>query len=233
MQITAIIPCYNEQKHIAEVIKGAQKHVNRVIVVDNMSTDKTADMVSSIRPMVDYYKCYTKGAGAATGLGLAYSMNPHTHLYADAVVTLDGDGQHDPDEIPLLIQPLIEKKADLVIGSRFMGNYEILKYRKFGIDVITALYNTGSKQHITDGQSCFRAFNRDVAESIKITEHGFGFSTEFIIKARSSGYRIMEVPVTCIYHKGHAENSTLNPIRHGLGVAFKTLKWRFKEEFLK
>ena len=233
MQITAVIPCYNEEKHIAEVITKAQKHVNRVLVVDNMSTDRTAEIACEVNHGWDFQKCFVKGAGATTALGIAFSLNPLKHLFADIIVTLDSDGQHDPDEIPLLVQPIIEDKADLVIGSRFMGDYEIRKYRKFGIDVITALYNKGSKQKITDGQSCFRAFNRDVAENIKITEHGFGFSTEFIIKARARGYRIMEVPITCIYHKDHTENSTLNPVRHGLGVAFKTLKWRIKEELLK
>lgn len=233
MQITAVIPCYNAENHIAEVITKAQKHVNRVLVIDNMSTDRTAEIACEVNPGWNFRKCFVRGAGATTALGIAFSMNPLKHLFADIIVTLDSDGQHDPDEIPLLVQPLVEKKADLVIGSRFMGDYQIRKYRKFGIDVITALYNKGNKQQITDSQSCFRAFTRDVAKDIRITEHGFGFSTEFLIKARARGYRILEVPITCIYHKNHAENSTLNPIRHGLGVAFKTVKWRIKEEFLK
>ena len=233
MQITAVIPCYNAERHIEEVITKAQKYVNRVIVVDNMSTDRTAEIACEVNPGWDFKRCYVRGAGATTALGIAFSLNPLKHLFADIIVTLDSDGQHDPDEIPFVVQPLIEKKADLMIGSRFMGDYEIPKYRKFGIDVITALYNIGKKQQITDGQSCLRAFTRDVAKNIKITENGFGFSTEFIIKARAHGYRIMEVPITCIYHKTHAENSTLNPVRHGLGVAFKTLKWRIKEELLK
>ncbi len=233
MQITAIIPCYNAEKHIAEVITKTQKHVNRVLVVDNMSTDRTAEIACEVNNGWDFQKCFVRGAGATTALGIAYSLNPHPRVFADIIVTLDSDGQHDPDEIPLLVQPLVEKKADLVIGSRFMGDYQIARYRKFGIDVITALYNKGNRKKIIDGQSCFRAFNRDVAKNIKITEHGFGFSTEFIIKARARGYRIVEVPITCIYHKTHGENSTLNPVRHGLGVALKTVKWRIKEDFLK
>lgn len=234
MQVTAVIPCHNESKHIAEIVKKTKKHVNRVIVVDNMSMNGTFNDASDAGAYV--YRQLIRGAGASTRMGINYALNPVSGLYADAIVTLDGDGQHDPDEIPVLLQPIIDNEAELVIGSRFLGEFEIPKYRKFGINVITRIYNgiifpNDYGHYITDSQSCFRAFTRNIAEKVKITEDGFGFSTEFLVKARAKCLRIREVPISCIYHEDYSENSTLNPIRHGLEVAWKTLLWRVKEEF--
>jgi len=159
---------------------------------------------------------------------------------ADILVTLDGDGQHNPDEIPALISPITEGKADLVIGSRFPQPHlnqsqlisinlnHVPKYRKLGIDVITWLYNFGSKMKVSDSQSCFRAHSRKLLQAIEITEPGFGFSVEVLIKARRNGLAIMEVPISCIYHP---QGSTDNPITHGLGVAFTVMKLRlFKHQ---
>ena len=231
MRITAVIPCYNEGKYIADVVRETRKYVDRVIVIDNMSTDRTAEIVGDMfDPMIDCWICYKKGAGAATRLGIAYALNPKPAVYADIIVTLDGDGQHDPAEIPSLVKPIQDNRASLVIGSRFMKEYKIEKYRKLGIDIITFLYNFGSIREVTDAQSCFRAFTRDVAKKVNIEEAGFGYSTEFLIKARAMCFRIEEVPISCIYHEEFKENSTLNPIKHGFNVAMKTIKWRLKEE---
>ena len=233
MKVVAVIPCYNEEKTIAEVVRKTKEHTDRVIVVDNMSSDKTLEEAEKELPCYNIYRCYSKGAGITTGYGLAYSLNPLLHLFGDIIVTLDGDGQHDPDEIPQLIQPILDNKADVVIGSRFMKGAIAPTYRKFGIDVITWLYNVGHRQKIKDGQCCFRAFNRETLKSIlPIEEHGFSFSVETLIKARAIGSRIYEVPVSCIYHEDFKDNSTMNPIIHGLGVVFGVIKWRFKMELV-
>jgi hypothetical protein len=97
------------------------------------------------------------------------------------------------------------------------------KYRKFGIDVITFLYNFGSKVRVSDSQCCLRAQNRKLIEAVNITEAGFGFSVQVLIQARKKGFTIKEVPVSCVYH---SQSSTLNPITHGLGVAFDVIKHR-------
>lgn len=140
-------------------------------------------------------------------------------------MTLDGDGQHNPDEIPQVLTPILRGEADLVIGSRFLvPNIEkVPKYRKFGIDVITWLYNFGSKVRVYDSQSCYRAHSRRLFEAINITENGFGFSVQVLIQARRKGFVIKEVPVSCIYH---TQGSSLNPVPHGLGVAFSVIKLR-------
>lgn len=144
----------------------------------------------------------------------------------DVLVTLDGDGQHNPDEIPQLVAPVQKGKADVVIGSRFLTSQNnVPRYRKFGIDVITFLYNFGHKQQITDSQCCFRAYSRRAIDSLNITENGFAFSIETLIQARKQGLVITEVPVSCTYD---ADSHTLNPIIHGLSVALSTIRLRLK-----
>jgi GT2 family glycosyltransferase len=144
---------------------------------------------------------------------------------------LDGDGQHNPDEVPNVVEPILQDRADIVIGSRFLNkDYTIRKYRKLGIDAITWALNTGAKTKLTDGQCCFRAFSRDALKKIlPVEEDGFGFSVEMIVKARRLGLRIIEVPVSCIYHEDSRDDSTINPIWHGVSVLASTIKWRLWE----
>ena len=146
---------------------------------------------------------------------------------ADIVVVLDADLQHDPDEIPKLIEPIQKGLADVVIGSRFLLPHKIPTYRKFGIWVITLAYNFGHKP-ITDAQSGFRAYSRKFLDSIKLEDNGFAHSTEILIKARKQYFRIVEVPISCIYHNLE-QDSHSNPIKHGLSVLLKTIYWRIRE----
>lgn len=225
MKVVAVIPAYNEETTIADIVKRASQYANcGVIVVDDGSIDHTgwaaeragAEAVKLIR---------NHGAGSATRIGLDLALSRD----ADVIVTLDGDGQHNPDEIPKLVAPFrTGRSADVVVGSRFLREYKLPRYRKFGIDVITWLYNVGYKQKLSDGQSCFRAYSRQVIEACPITENGFGFSTEILVKARKAGFSIVEVPISCVYHEDWRRNSTLNPLWHGLSVVFKTIKWRLR-----
>lgn len=219
----ALIPAYNEEKLIAGVISKVKKYVSNVIVVDNNSRDNTAVIARQCGATVLVQQI--RGQGAATQLGW---NNIRWNGVYDCVVTLDGDGQHNPDEIPLLIEKLRETGADIIVGSRFINKYEAPRYRKFGIDVITWLYNFGHRYKMSDSQCCFRVYSKKAVNTINIEDNGFGFSTETLIKARKYGLKIVEVPVSCIYHGDLKLNSTLNPVRHGLGVAWKTIWWRLK-----
>ena len=229
-KVVAIIPCYNEERTIAGIVAKAQKYCNRVIVVDNNSSDNTRKEAEKETPCYNIFSCFIRGWGIATRYGIAYSLNPLKHFWGDIMVTLDGDGQHNPDEIPALVKPILDGGADIVIGSRFLKAYTMKRYRKFGINIINWLYNFGQDEKITDSQSGFRAFTREVAQNIRTIENGFGFSTEFLIKARARGYRIKEVPVSCIYHEDFCQNSTKNPLLHGIEVAFATIKHRILDK---
>ena len=224
MRIVAVIPAYNEETTITDLVKRALQYVNcGVIVVDDGSIDQTGWIAEKAgAEAVKLWRNF--GAGGATRMGLGFAKARD----ADVVVTLDGDGQHNPFEIPDVIAPILDGDADLVIGSRFIGDYKMPAYRRFGIWVITELYNIGSRDRVRDSQSCFRAYNRKALELLEITEDGFAFSVETLIKARKNGLRIVEVPITCHYHERYWDNSTLNPVRHGLSVAWATIKWRLR-----
>lgn len=220
-RIFAAIPCFNEGQFIPDIVTKALIYVDKVIVVDDGSTDNTSEVAQNAGAEVIRHKA-RQGAGAATRSAFEAAKKSNV----DILVTLDGDGQHEPDEIPRVLTPVLHKQADLVIGSRFLtSGTNVPRYRKFGIDVITWLYNFGSEVRVSDSQSCFRAHSRRLLEAINITEKGFGFSVQVLIKARKKGFVITEVPISCIYHP---QGSSLNPIAHGLGVAFDVIKLRLK-----
>ena len=228
-KIIAAIPCLNEKQFINDVVTRARRYVDRVIVVDDGSTDNTSEAAQSAGAHVIRHE-KRQGAGAATRSAFEAAKT----YDADVLVTLDGDGQHNPDEIPQVLVPIINGEADLVIGSRFIQSTQQIQetqrtnircYRKFGIDVITWLYNLSSMVKVSDSQSCFRAHSRRLLKDIDITENGFGFSVEVLIKARRKGFVITEVPISCVYH---SQGSSLNPVAHGLGVAFNVIRLRLR-----
>lgn len=221
-RVIAVIPCLNEERFIPHIVSLATKYVDEVIVVDDGSEDDTAAAAEKAGAVV-FKHPHRMGAGAGTKTGIQEALEHG----ADIIVTLDGDGQHDPNEIPGLIQPIIDGRCDVVIGSRFLRPAAVARYRKFGIDVITWSYNLGCREKVADAQSGFRAYSRKAAESLHITYPGFGFSIQTLVQARKQGFRIAEQPVSCIYHDA---GSTLNPIVHGLNVLWSVIKIRLQEE---
>ena len=221
-KIIAVIPCFNEENFIGDIVTRARIYADKVIVIDDGSTDNTSEVAKAAGAEVIRHE-RRRGAGAATKSGFEAAKTNN----AGILVTLDGDGQHDPDEIPQVLAPILSCKADLVIGSRFLlqNIKKVPKYRKFGIDIITWLYNLGSKKKVSDSQSCFRAYSRKSLEAVTITENGFSFSVEVLIQARKKGFVITEVPTSCVYH---SQGSTINPLTHGLGVAWNVVKHRLK-----
>ncbi|MCL0070685.1 glycosyltransferase family 2 protein [Dehalococcoidia bacterium] len=220
-KVLAAIPCFNTEPFIADVVSNAKKYVDQVVVINDGSHDGTAEAARTAGALVISHEV-NRGAGEATKSCFeAAKANA-----ADVLVTLDGDRQHNPDEVPLLIAPIIKGEADLVIGSRFLGDHSSMpKYRKFGIAAITFLYNLGSKTRVSDAQSCFRAYSRKALNSLSITEKGFGFSVQLLIEAERRGLVITEVPISCIYHSA---SHTLNPVVHGLSVALSVVRIRLK-----
>jgi len=210
--IIACIPAYNEERTIASVILRAQKHVDTVIVCDDGSTDLTGEIAHRLGAIVLHHK-KNLGYGAA----LRSLFRKAKDVNADIVLTLDADGQHDPWEIPDMVQPILEDKADMVIGSRFLQkNNNVPAYRRFGIKLLTRVSNGSLKKDISDAQSGFRAYNKNAMQKLRLSEEGMGISAEILLKARTEGLRIAEVPVQVNY-KG-VETSTHNPVRHGLSV---------------
>jgi glycosyltransferase involved in cell wall biosynthesis len=217
--IVAILPAFNEQKTIAEVILKTKKYVDRVIVVDDGSSDLTAEIAERLKVTVIRHK-RNMGYGAALRSGLEYAMK----LNPAVVVILDADGQHDPKDIPRLIEPILRGEAAIVIGSRFIDKLKekIPAYRKFGIRMITKLMKVLTYNNLTDAQSGFRAYNRKAIEKIQPSESGMGASIEILFKAKEHNLKVVEVPIEIRY----GENSpTQNPIYHGLNVLLSIIKY--------
>ena len=215
--VVACIPAYNEEKTIAKVLLKTKKYVDKVIVCDDGSTDMTAEIAEALGAEVIRHE-KNMGYGAA----IRSLLRRAREIGADVMVTLDADGQHDPDYVPRLIEPMIRGEADMVIGSRFLANEaDVPAYRRIGIRIINWVAGRGSNK-TSDTQSGFRAYSRKAIEAILPTEAGMGVSTEILLRAEEMGLRIKEVPVKIIYDVERP--SKMNPIIHGLDVIFSTIK---------
>lgn len=222
-EVIAAIPCFNTEASIADVVSRARKYVDRVVVIDDGSRDSTDEMSKAAGATVIHH-----GINRGYGEAIKSCFEAAKANTAYALVILDGDGQHNPDEIPRLLAPILQGEADLVIGSRFLTNeYNMPGYRRFGIGVITSLWNFGSKVKVSDTQSGFRAYGKKIFENSSLSEKGMSVSIETLEKAKREGAIIKEVPVSCSYVP-----SILNfrAIRHGLGVALSVVRIRIKNK---
>jgi len=220
-RIVAVIPAYNEERTIASVILSAEKYVDRVIVCDDGSTDMTGVIARRLgAELVRHESKHGYGAALQSLFKRARAFD------ADVMVTLDGDGQHDPNEIPMLVELVLERKADVVIGSRFLGDIEkmndIPRYRRYGIMVITKLTKVASKSRISDAQSGFRAYGRKALKSLRLHENGMGASVEVLMEAKTKGLTVVEVPTGCNYHG--LKTSTHNALGHAANVVMSIAK---------
>ena len=214
-RIIAIIPAYNEEKHIASVIHETKKHADEVIVVDDGSSDSTSNVSREASFILKHAINMGKGLALKTGIEFALKRNP------ELVVTIDADAQHDPSEIPKLINKLKEDKADIVIGSRTRPENMPLLYR-YGNFFIRSLFSV-LFQNIKDTQSGFRVFNPDVYEKIRWRASSYEVETEALANASKHNLKCVEVPISTIY-QDHYKGTT---VIDGAKIVFNMLKWRF------
>ena len=216
------VPAFNEEHTIARVVLEAQKFASKVVVCDDGSTDYTAKIAESLgADVVRHEKNCGYGASIKSLFMYAHDLN------ADIFVTLDADGQHEPNEIPLVIKPIAEGAADVVIGSRFVdknGTAEMPLYRQLGAKLITKIVNGSAKNGVTDSQSGFRAYSHLALDRLNFFEDGMGASVEILLKASKQDLRIVEVPSSCKYNTGNGDTSTENPVTHGMGVVFSLIR---------
>jgi glycosyltransferase involved in cell wall biosynthesis len=218
MTITAIIPALNEEIAIGTIVLKAKKYADRVIVIDDGSTDQTSEVAQQAGANVIRIPS-TKGKGNALRLGFgAISQDLNGDL---AIVTIDADGQHNPDEIPKMIEPILAKKADMVIGSRYMNGNKIPMHRRIGQIILDHVTNLNSGYKITDTQSGFRSFSIDTLPVFKFRQNGFSIESEMLIDALNAGLLIKEVDVGVRYD---VDCSTENALKHGLKVFIKILQ---------
>ena len=227
VELTVGIPAYNEEKNIAAIIVKLQKIADKIIVCDDGSTDSTSEIAESLGAIVIKHP---KNMGYGAGINSIFQKSKE--IKSDILVTFDADGQHRIEDIERVVAPIKNNEADLIIGSRFLDSAEkeIPEYRKLGIKLITKVTNSTLKNKITDSQSGFRAYNKDVISKLNISDIGMGISTEILIKASTLDFRIAEVPIQILYE---GNTSTHNPVSHGTSVLFSTIKYTSIEHPLK
>lgn len=207
-KVIAAIPAYNEEKYIGTIVLKARQYVDEVIVVDDGSTDQTADVARLAgASVIRHQQNRGYGASVQTLLAEAKKRNP------DVLVLLDADAQHNPDEIPDLIKPILAG-SDLVIGSRERQRGNIPVYRRIGQRVLSHFSRILSGKKVIDSECGFRAFSPKAIAELKLRQQGMAISAETIAAAAERGLNVTQIPVSAIYTK---DGSTLKPVAHGLG----------------
>jgi glycosyltransferase involved in cell wall biosynthesis len=204
----ACIPAYNEEPNIKKTIENVAKFVDKVIVCDDGSNDNTAlEAENAGAYVIKSQKNKGKGAALQELFKFAKASN------ADAMITIDADGQFVADEIPLLLKPIVEEKSDIVIGYRFDDKTEMPKYRKFGNEFLDKITNLAEDIGVRDTQSGFRSYSKKAVNTVNFKTNGFGADSEILISAAKNDLKISEEKITVIYNTG-GKTSTKNPISH-------------------
>lgn len=229
--VVACIPAYCEEGTIAKVVLSAQKYVDKVLVCDDGSTDMTGEIAEKLGAIVvRHERNRGKGHALKSLLGTAMKFN------ADVTVLIDGDGQHDPDEIPYLIEPILKSNADLVLGSRYTEarvHTEAPLYRRFGLSILNFLHRRVSKLPVSDAECGFRALSRKALDAICFFEHGgYGADAEIVSLAKKSGINIVEVPIAVKY-RDLKNTSKKAPLTHGGELIANLLRIVIEESPLK
>ena len=208
MSILVCIPAFNEGNVIDKVIKNCLKFSDRVVVCDDGSADNTSEVADNAGADVIRHE---KNIGKGEALRSLFKFASHSNN--DIIVTIDGDGQFLPEEIPKLVKGIKENRADIVVGYRFDDTVDMPDYRKFGNKMLDKMTNMVQELSVRDTQSGFRAYSKKVIEVIDFKMKGFGADAEILIDATKKGFRLTEEKITVIYDTG-TKTSTKNPISH-------------------
>ena len=210
MKLSVIIPVFNEESTIKEIIKAVESSpvdLKEIIIVDDCSTDSTRQILREINsPLVKiFYNKRNKGKGYSLKKGFYEAKG-------DICVVQDADLEYDPNEFPKLIQPILENKADVVYGSRFQGggpHRVVYFWHRVGNGLLTLMNNFFTDLDLSDMETCYKAFRRNIIQSIKIEENRFGFEPEITAKISKMNLRIYEVGIS-YYGRTYAEGKKIN-----------------------
>lgn len=214
--IVALIPAYNEERFIGSLVIAVRSFVDKVVVIDDGSADRTTEIARKAGAVVVQHTV-NQGKAAAVNTGFQYVRQ----FGPVAVVMLDGDGQHRAEDIPTVLAPVLARQADIVVGSRFLAvKSEIPVYRQVGQHGLNLVTNLTSGVSLSDTQSGFRAFSRQALEQLCFSQSGFSIESEMQFQVREHQLHVAEVPI----HVTYAEPAKRNPFSHGMQVVNGVLR---------
>jgi glycosyltransferase involved in cell wall biosynthesis len=198
MKTICVIPAYNEEKSISEVIKRVRPYVSEIVVIDDCSQDNTAIIAKQVGATLISHPI-NRGQGAALQTGNEYALKNG----ADIIIHFDADNQFQAEEIPEIIKPIIDNQAEVVLGSRFLGKKSQLpKLKRYLIMPLARMINRiFFNIKLSDPQSGFRALNRATAEKLIIRNDGMAHCSEILHQLFKNKVKIQEVPITVVYHE--------------------------------
>jgi glycosyltransferase involved in cell wall biosynthesis len=218
--ICALIAAYNEERHVADVVRGTARHVRAVVVVDDGSTDATASRASSAGATVLTHR-HNQGKGCAIRTGLAHALRePFSH-----VLLLDADLQHDPDEIPKLIECAEHGAGDFVVGEREFSKTAMPAPRFYSNVIGSRILSYLVGARIGDSQSGFRLIRSELLRQVELTATGYEIETEMIIKLVRAGARIERVTVSRLAYQN--ARSHMRPVRDTFRTCMLALRYRY------
>ena len=225
MKLSVVIPVYNEKNALLEIVDRVRQVAlpKEIIIVDDFSTDGTRSILQGLSRFEDLkivLQPQNRGKGAALRRGFE-------EVAGDIVVIQDADLEYDPAEYPVLIQPILDNKADVVYGSRFLaGPHRVLLFwHSVGNRFLTTLSNMLTDLNLTDMETCYKVFRVDVLKKIKLREDRFGFEPEFTAKVARARCKIYEVPIS--YHgRDYTEGKKIG-WKDGVAAIYFIIKYRF------
>ncbi len=228
MKLSVVIPCYNEVSTIRKIVDEVKKvpmEDMEIIVVDDASTDGTKELLGNeIGKLVDKVVYHEKNMGKGAALRTGFR-----EATGDVLVVQDADMEYDPRELPLLMEPILANKADVVFGSRFIGggpHRVVYFWHMMGNRFLTLLSNMLTNINLTDMETCYKMFRREVIQSIEIEEDRFGFEPEITAKIARGGYRIYEVGIS-YYGRTYEEGKKIG-WKDGLHAIYAILKYNIR-----